>query len=724
VAVFVLVACIEQGRGPALLPDSPGQQVKQTLEDLWRDLEPHPIGSEAHDILQERLVDTLEARGLSPTLQQAIQCTSANRCAELTNIIVHIPGEQEDALLLSAHYDSVPASPGAGDDGAGVATLVEAATEWGKRPAKNSLILLLNDGEELGLLGASAFMTEHPLASQVKAVINLEARGSSGPAWMFEMGPSSQHLLEAFAANTSTAYTSSIAATVYGWLSNATDVDVYAAHDLPALNFAFLAGGAHYHTAHDSIANLADRSIQSHTNNVWSLITALRDAPLEPSPRPPVVFFDVLGWLIILPVSWMWGLGLGLTSASALLIHRLRPQNWAWALMSWSGYLASTALTGLVTIELLNFSSQNLRGWTSAPRTSAFALFVALLAWSMEWAGRNRHYSRRAVLLAITTTTSCLTLLSLLTLPVASYLFAFPALAAILAIGIHSYRPDWYPQALLIIHLTALLLWAPVASGLHAALELDVAPLLALIFAISFGPMMLLLPAPSKHSRSLALLPIAIAMAFILVSVPSIHNTPRAANLVFTSQTGIGEGRIHLVTSPEPLPPEAKALRALREQRRLTPWIGSKTPSAPLSAPLQPTLAANLAIQTEPSSGVSTITGTISPRADAAVMGLALHQRAGVERLTLNGQTMPLRYRGNWAVVHLHGFQASPHLSFAASLELGTAYIFDIRYGLPEAALEEQIERDRYGVPFSQGDRSIAFEPLIPAQEQPTTQEP
>lgn len=716
IGVLLLATCIEHARGPALYPDSPGQQVKQTLSTLWQDVEPHPVGSRAHSKLRASIIEVLTARGLNPTLQRSTQCTADNRCARLTNIIVHIPGQRKDALLLSAHYDSVPASPGAGDDGAGVAALIEAATKWAREPATNSLILLINDGEELGLLGATAFMTEHPLASNVEAVINLEARGSSGPAWMFEMGPNSTHLLEAFAASTSKAYTSSLAATVYGWLSNATDVDVYKAHDLPALNFAFLAGGANYHTANDSLDNLADRSIQSHSENIWHLVDSLREAKLKASPKAPVVFFDLLGWLIILPITGMWGLGFGLIAASALLIHRLRPDKWGWALASWSGFLVTTAVAGLVTVEMLNFSSQNLNGWVNAPRASVLALFIALIAWSMEWTGLNQHRSRSAALIAIVISYTSLSLLSLVVLPAASYLFIFPAMAAVLAVAVQRYHDGWYPQALLLIHLTAVLLWAPVVSGLYAALGLNAAPLLALCFAICFGPMAPLLPAPSKHSRALALIPAAVALTLILVSVPSKHNNPRPLNLVYVNNQGAGEARLYMVSTPEPLPHQATALRNLRDRSPLTPWTRTPLPSSPFTSPQPETYASKLNIHTDPSTGISTVTGPMASQSNTAVLGLAFHRKSGVSQISLDGSSMTLGYADNWALVQLHGFHDQPQLHFTGSLEEGAAYIFDTRYSLPEAARATQVERDRFGMPFSQGDRSITIQPLLASQ--------
>ena len=70
-----------------------------------------------------------------------------------------------------AHYDSVPCSPGASDDGMGTATVIETARAIAAgAPLRRTVVIVLTDGEEAGLLGAEAFMREHPLAGTVHVV--------------------------------------------------------------------------------------------------------------------------------------------------------------------------------------------------------------------------------------------------------------------------------------------------------------------------------------------------------------------------------------------------------------------------------------------------------------------------------------------------------------------------------------------------------------------------
>jgi Zn-dependent M28 family amino/carboxypeptidase len=91
-------------------------------------------------------------------------------------------------VLLVAHYDGVGAGPAASDDGAGSAALLETmrALRARKQPLAHDIMVLFTDGEEAGLLGAAAFVREHPWAKDVAVILNFEARGTSGRSFMFE----------------------------------------------------------------------------------------------------------------------------------------------------------------------------------------------------------------------------------------------------------------------------------------------------------------------------------------------------------------------------------------------------------------------------------------------------------------------------------------------------------------------------------------------------------
>lgn len=75
------------------------------------------------------------------------------------------PSIVEPSLLVNAHYDSVPFSPGASDNGVMVAMALECLRIALIQPYDLPVIFLFNDGEEAGLLGADAFVKNNVIIS-------------------------------------------------------------------------------------------------------------------------------------------------------------------------------------------------------------------------------------------------------------------------------------------------------------------------------------------------------------------------------------------------------------------------------------------------------------------------------------------------------------------------------------------------------------------------------
>jgi Zn-dependent M28 family amino/carboxypeptidase len=94
------------------------------------------------------------------------------------NLIGTIEGRdpKRDAILLSAHYDTVPGSPGADDDGSGVTAVVEAARVLAKARLDAPVEVALFDLEELGLVGSAHHVTT---TRRIAAGFNLDMVGYS-----------------------------------------------------------------------------------------------------------------------------------------------------------------------------------------------------------------------------------------------------------------------------------------------------------------------------------------------------------------------------------------------------------------------------------------------------------------------------------------------------------------------------------------------------------------
>lgn len=246
--------------------------------------QPHPTGSPANARVRDYLVAQLRAIGLDVRVQRELSI-GPSRFAWVENVVGVLPGASDkdtagQAVLLMAHYDSMPWAPGGADDGAGVATVLEAARHAAaidKSARRHDLIVLLSDGEELGLMGADAFFSQDPLASRVGTVLNFEARGSRGPALMFQSGPGSASLLHTLvgAAPVANSYMQEI----YQRMSNDTDFSVALEHHLPGLNFAFIDGYFDYHSPTDTPANLSPETLQHMGDQAVAATRAALTAP-------------------------------------------------------------------------------------------------------------------------------------------------------------------------------------------------------------------------------------------------------------------------------------------------------------------------------------------------------------------------------------------------------------------------------------------------------------
>lgn len=94
------------------------------------------------------------------------------------NVVVRF-GPPGKALLVMAHYDSVPLSPGACDNAAAVAILLELARVLRSEPPARPVILAFTAAEEVGLAGAEALATK--LGDEVEFAIALDLVGGDGP---------------------------------------------------------------------------------------------------------------------------------------------------------------------------------------------------------------------------------------------------------------------------------------------------------------------------------------------------------------------------------------------------------------------------------------------------------------------------------------------------------------------------------------------------------------
>ncbi|KAJ1826233.1 hypothetical protein LPJ56_002283 [Coemansia sp. RSA 2599] len=179
---------------------------------------------------------------------------------EDSSLLVRVAGTsgRREALLVQAHYDAVPMSHGAFDDGVGVVTCLGLLRSLSKRPTRHPVIINIDWGEESGLVGAIMFSRFHAWAEDVRAYINLEAGGVGGRAMVFRA--SHPLLLSAYKKAVRRPCASLIGNNAFrlGVVQSDTDYSVYTTrYGVPGLDMAFTDRRSLYHTARDSVSSAA-----------------------------------------------------------------------------------------------------------------------------------------------------------------------------------------------------------------------------------------------------------------------------------------------------------------------------------------------------------------------------------------------------------------------------------------------------------------------------------
>ena len=316
--VLAIVATTPPGPVGADAPATAFSATRAMIDDRVIGRAPHPTGSAEDAQVRAYIVGRLRGMGLEvATVQGTMEPIAKKRLDDwrgspaaappLANILAILPGadRSQPAVLLMAHHDSVWGSPGAADDGAGVSSVLETvrAIKAGGQP-KRDLMVLLTDGEELGLEGAKSFFATDPHRGHVGVIVNAETRGGGGRASMFETGDRNGAMMQLFAASVHRPVSTSLSTFIYKKLPNSTDYTVAKVLGIPGFNFAFIGRPSQYHSPTATPEALDQGALQDMGRQVLDLTRALLDAPALPGKMPDRVFFDAFGLFFVSYAVW------------------------------------------------------------------------------------------------------------------------------------------------------------------------------------------------------------------------------------------------------------------------------------------------------------------------------------------------------------------------------------------------------------------------------------
>jgi Peptidase family M28 len=526
-ALIVAWFAIQAQQPPAPLPAdaSPALfaagRAQKHVEAIAR--APHPMGSDESVRVRETLIDRLRAIGLDAK----VQLPARMQPPFPQNVVARLSGKGlrgKKALMLCAHYDSVPEGPGASDDAAGVAVVLETlrALKAGP-PLERDVIALLTDGEESGCQGARVFVNEHPWASDVGIVLNFDARGNSGPSIMFETSDGNGWLIDKYAQAVNQPFATSVSMDIYKFMPNYSDLTVLKATGMGGLNFAFGAGIAYYHTPEDTPENLDPRTLQHQGENALATAQHFGRLDLDKTEEDDVVYTSLLNRVVV-SYSKVWTVPLAFLAVVmflALARHAIRTnQILLLDILVGAAIFLCCIITSLFAVGSLFFlgfcwsSICEARGVPPIPWLkydvsimAGCALVSAALTVALT---RLCAHTRplAALVLGAFSWWLALSLASALWLPSASYLFVWPALGGLLGLFISSRFPPVAPvasAASLLGSIPSSVLLAPLIRTTFDGLSLPMAqPVMVLVVLFTgslmpiWGPIFALDPKPVR----------------------------------------------------------------------------------------------------------------------------------------------------------------------------------------------------------------------------------
>ncbi len=709
-----------------------GVRAKAILQRLVGNGVPHPVGSAADAAVRDKIVAQLTQLGYQPRVQEDFVCDDDGGCGDVKNIVARLDGQETGpAVMVAAHYDSVPAGPGASDDGAGIVSELETARALkASAPLRHPVIFLMDEGEEAGLFGAVAFVQDDPWAKDVRAVVNMDNRGTSGSSTMFETGSANEWVMRIYAKSVHHPNTDSLSYTVYKTLPNDTDFTVFKHAGYQGLNFAFLEDVAHYHTPLDNVANASVSSIQSEGGSGFAAVRALADSDLNPGAASDAVYADLFGWKTIWwPARWtvgFAGLALALLILEIVILVRrgeMSMKGFLLGFVSWPLILIAAAILGIILQWFLGFAGGAPSNWVAHPTPLLFAAWalgfgaVALVAvllgraagfWGM-WSGTWIWWGIVALVLGAT-------------LPGLSFIFVTAVLAVgILGLAIVFARGGGGPVVIAAVIPAAVAamvgiyaIWFLYAAlggafltGITVCVALIAVPLAPLAGAVSAG----------KRWRFLAVAFVVavVATAAALIVPPFSTTSPEALDLQYQQNADNGKTEWLAYSASGRLPLSLRSVAQFtKAQESVYPWGTSKplAADAPALSFPAPALTVEHVLSSQGKASYDVLLK--SPRG-APVILLAFAPDVTPEAVSLAGRAVPelssrfLQYTHGWRIYRCvdtppDGVEMKFTLSGTNPV---SAFLMDESYGLPPQGMSLSSARPATTIPIQDGDATV-----------------
>lgn len=200
----------------------------------------------------------------------------------LRNVSASVLGQREETVLICAHHDTCTFAPGATDNAAGVAIMLEIARAISKTQPKFTYQFVSFGGEELGMLGSKEFVASHS-PNSISLCINIDSIGAL-PGVLLLLAAGTDKMISWLG---SIAKTSTYPARCRRVATSGGDNKVFAANGIPTIHVAShgTTSGKVSHSTIDVLSLLRPRDL----GEVGRLSCLVIDS-LETSPDLPFEF--------------------------------------------------------------------------------------------------------------------------------------------------------------------------------------------------------------------------------------------------------------------------------------------------------------------------------------------------------------------------------------------------------------------------------------------------
>jgi Peptidase family M28 len=744
-AVLLILAAIFFLSFEGLRPPSPkpasapsvefsAARAREILNRLVGDGVPHPVGSAQNDVVRGRILDEFSNAEYLPTVQTGFACDEQGDCGTVQNVLARLDGTEPagPAVLLAAHYDSVPAGPGAFDDSAGAATVLEIARICKSLPhPRHSIVFLIDDGEEAGLLGARVFVNQHPWAKSVRGVVNIDSRGTSGPSLMFETGDANEWAVRLFAQHAAHPVTSSVFYTAYKQIPNDTDFTVFKAAGYQGLNFANIRDVVHYHTPLDNLENADPASLQHHGDNALSSLQAFANSDVSSPPKSDAVYFSLLGSCT---VRWPAArtLAIALSAAFLLLLEiswlfykkRLTAPEFLWGLLAWPGSILAVAIFAFLLSYILRKAGAMPVPWTAHPHPAQiafWALAITLLSFTaLRFASRAGFFGLWAgswlwwAVLSITLAAR---------MPGISYFLLVATCAAALAGSLLIFRPQSSSLASIIPLGVSAIAGFPLALMLYQGFGGRALPLIAILVGVLLSPLTPLY-ADVQRARGLSLLalPWLACATMLLASFGAIvapafsAKSPEHVNIQYVQEADSGNSQWVVYPASAHLPEPIRLATNFRAQDSgAFPWLSDPAffAAAPHVELAPPTFTILESTELPAKRRYRTLLRSERGASEALVMFPPDSRIDSVQATDEQVQPQTEKIRQSQNGWYSYDFYAMPAKGVEISFTLPVGkpvevYVLDVTYALPLEGMFLLKSRPLTATPFTEGDCTIA----------------